>query len=61
VYFVASGSYEIYNTIRMGQHPITYWYNLGFSVPVTLIAGFVWRYDGTVAEFVAELARMVRR
>lgn len=50
VYLVASGSYEIYNTIRMGQHPITYWLNLAFSVPVTIAAGFLWRYDGSLAQ-----------
>jgi hypothetical protein len=50
VYFVASGSYEIYNTIRMGQHPITYWLNLAFSVPVTIAAGLIWRYDGSLAQ-----------
>jgi hypothetical protein len=61
VYFIASGSYEIYNTVRMGQHPITYWYNLAFSVPVTLIAGFVWRYDGSISDFIAELRRTHRR
>jgi hypothetical protein len=55
VYFIASGSYEIYNTIRMGQHPITYWYNLGFSVPVTIIAGVVWRYDGSLRDLAADV------
>jgi hypothetical protein len=55
VYFVASGSYEIYNTIRLGQHPYTYWYNLWFSVPVTIIAGLVWRYDGSMKDFLNEL------
>ena len=53
VYFIASGSYELYNTMRMGIHPVTYWYNLAFSIPVTLIAGFVWRYDGSIADFIA--------
>jgi hypothetical protein len=47
IYFVASGSYEIYNTLRMGQHPVTYWQNLAFSVPVTIAAGLLWRYDGS--------------
>lgn len=56
VYLIASGSYEIYNTIRMGQHPITYWYNLGFSVPVTLIAGMVWSYDGSLADLWREIS-----
>jgi hypothetical protein len=50
VYFVASGSYEIYNTIRMGQHPVTYWQNLAFSVPVTIAAGLLWRYDGPLSD-----------
>lgn len=61
VYAVASGSYEVYNTIRMGQHPITYWWNLAFSVPVTIAAGLIWRYDGSVADFFAEVARRRRR
>jgi hypothetical protein len=55
VYFIASGSYEIYNTIRMGEHPVTYWYNLWFSVPVTIIAGVLWGYDGSVGDFVKDL------
>ena len=50
VYLVASGSYEIYNTLRMGHHPVTYWWNLAFSVPVTIAAGLLWRYDGSFAE-----------
>lgn len=60
VYFIASGSYEIYNTIRMGRHPITYWYNLGFSVPVTLIAGFVWSYHGSIRDLVALMHDAIR-
>lgn len=60
VYFVASGSYEIYNTIRMGQHPITYWYNLAFSVPVTIIAGVIWRYDGSLTDFIRETSTAAR-
>ncbi len=44
-YGVGSLSYEVYNSIRMGHHPITYWENLFFSVPVTIIAGTVWRAD----------------
>jgi hypothetical protein len=58
IYFVASGSYEIYNTIRMGHHPITYWWNLAFSVPTTIAAGLVWRYPGSLADFVQELRAM---
>ena len=57
IYFVASGSYEIYNTLRMGQHPVTYWYNLGFSVPVTIMAGLIWRYEGTLLELLREIRR----
>lgn len=57
IYFVASGSYEIYNTLRMGQHPITYWLNLAFSVPVTIAAGLIWRYDGTLRGLLAEIRR----
>ncbi len=55
VYAIASGSYEIYNTIRMGEHPITYWYNIGFSVPVTIIAGLLWSYDGSLRDMLAEV------
>jgi hypothetical protein len=52
LYLVASGSYEIYNTIRMGQHPVTYWENLAFSVPVTIAAGMLWRFDGDLRALV---------
>jgi hypothetical protein len=55
VYLVASGSYEIYNTLRMGQHPVTYWENLAFSVPVTIAAGLLWRYDGSLRDLLREL------
>lgn len=60
VYLVGSGSYEVYNTIRMGRHPITYWENLFFSVPVTVMAGLVWRWNGSVADFVREVRRSLR-
>ncbi|MBI2895330.1 MAG: hypothetical protein HYY06_17375 [Deltaproteobacteria bacterium] len=60
VYMIGSGSYEIYNTLRMGHHPITYWENLFFSVPVTVMAGLVWRWDGSIADFVRELRRALR-
>lgn len=60
VYLVASGSYELYNTIRMGQHPVTYWQNLAFSVPVTIAAGLVWRYDGSLRDLLRELRSEVR-
>ncbi|MFH1434259.1 MAG: hypothetical protein ABIJ56_00960 [Pseudomonadota bacterium] len=56
VYFIASGSYEIYNTLRMGFHPVTYWENLQFSIPVTIAAGLLWQYDGSLAD----LLRLVR-
>lgn len=52
VYFVGSGSYEIYNTIRMGQHPVTYWENLFFSIPVTIIAGLIWQFDGSFKDLI---------
>ena len=61
VYFVASGSYEIYNTIRMGMHPVTYWENLFYSVPTTIGAGMIWSYDGSLAELVTELRDTVNR
>jgi hypothetical protein len=57
VYLVASGSYEIYNTIRMGQHPVTYWQNLAFSIPVTIAAGLLWRLDGSITELLRRLRR----
>jgi hypothetical protein len=60
IYFIASGSYEIYNTIRMGEHPATYWYNLGFSLPVTLIAGFIWRFDGSLADLLAAVVNAIQ-
>lgn len=56
VYFIASGSYEIYNTLRMGFHPVTYWENLCFSIPVTIAAGLLWQFDGSLAD----LLRLVR-
>lgn len=60
IYFVGSGSYEIYNTIRMGRHPITYWENLFFSVPVTIMAGIVWGYDGSVTDLLADVRKAFR-
>lgn len=50
VYFAASGSYEVYNTVRVAQYPVTYWENFFFSVPVNLAAGMLWRYDGSLAD-----------
>lgn len=47
VYFVGSGSYELYHLVIFDQHPPTYWPNLFFSVPVTIIAGILWSYNGT--------------
>ncbi|MCA9583003.1 MAG: hypothetical protein KC416_14485 [Myxococcales bacterium] len=54
IYVVASGTYEVYNTIRMGAHPVTYWWNLAFSMPVTVVAGLVWSYDGTMRDLLRE-------
>lgn len=61
VYLVASGSYEAYNTIRMGTPPVTCWLNLAFSVPVTIIAGLIWAYSGSVSDFLRELRALTRR
>jgi hypothetical protein len=61
VYLVASGSYEIYNTVRMGQHPVTYWQNLAFSAPVTIAAGLLWRYDGSFARLLRDLRGALSR
>jgi hypothetical protein len=61
IYFIASGSYEIYNTLRMGHYPVTYWENLAFSVPVTLVAGFLWQFDGTLAELFRILRNALAR
>lgn len=60
VYFVASGSYELYHLAVNGQHPITYWENLTFSVPVTIVAGLVWRFDGTLRELLTTLVTPTR-
>lgn len=59
IYFVGSGSYEIYHLVIFDQHPPTYWPNLFFSVPVTIIAGILWRYDGTLREFFEELRALL--
>ena len=59
VYFVGSGSYEIYNTIRMGLHPVTYWENLLFSIPVTIAAGLLWRYDGSLNDLLQGIKRVM--
>lgn len=55
LYFTASGTYEIYNTLRLGEHPVTYWYNLAFSVPVTIIAGTLWSFDESLAKLLHEI------
>src|SRR6266542_4186283 len=60
IYLVASGSYEVYNAVRMGQHPVTYWQNLAFSVPVTIAAGLVWRYDGSLLDLLRDIRSKVR-
>ena len=60
VYAVASGSYEIYNTLRMGYHPPTYWENLFFSVPTTIGAGLLWRLDGSLGELLGRVRRAFR-
>ncbi len=56
VYAIGSGSYEIYNTIRLGHHPVTYVENLLFSIPTTLAAGLVWSYKGTLKELLREIS-----
>ena len=61
VYLVGSGSYEVYNTVRMGMHPVTYWENLFFSLPVTIIAGVVWRFDGSLRALLAAVLGVLRR
>ncbi len=55
VYVVASGDYQLYNTLRLGRHPPTFWENLFFSVPVTILAGLLWRLDGTLLEVLRSL------
>lgn len=59
-YFIASGSYEIYNTLRFGFHPPTYWENLFFSVPVTIVAGLIWNVEGSLAAITSVLLDRVR-
>ena len=61
IYFVGSGSYEIYNTLKLGQHPDTYWVNLSFSVPVAIVAGLVWRYPGSLADLYREVLASIGR
>ncbi|MFU8807391.1 MAG: hypothetical protein ACNA8W_26515, partial [Bradymonadaceae bacterium] len=55
IYFVGSGSYELYHRVFFDGHPPTYWQNLFYSVPVTIIAGILWRYDGTLREMWTEI------
>ena len=55
IYSVGSGSYELYHLVIFEQHPPTYWPNLFFSVPVTIIAGILWRYDGTLRQLFKEI------
>ena len=57
IYLVGSGSYQLYNVILLGRHPETFWENFAFSIPVTITAGLLWRYDGSLMD----LARDVRR
>ena len=60
IYFVGSGSYEIYHLLIFGQHPPTYWPNLFFSVPVTIIAGILWQYNGTLGQLLEEIRGLLR-
>lgn len=60
VYAIGSGSYEIYNTLRMGQHPPTYWPNLFFSVPVTLVAGLIWGFPGSLRDLGKNMRSVLR-
>ncbi len=55
IYFVGSGSYEVYHLIVWDQHPPTYWENVFYSIPVAIIAGILWRYDGTALELIQEI------
>ena len=57
IYFVGSGTYELYHLVRNGWHPPTYWENLFFSVPVTIVAGILWRYDGSLRDLLDEIRR----
>ena len=59
IYFVGSGSYEIYHLVIFDQHPPTYWPNLFFSVPVAIIAGILWRYDGTLMDLFEEISGLL--
>lgn len=60
IYFVGSGSYELYHLVIFDQHPPTYWPNLFFSVPVTIIAGILWRYEGTLGALFEELRGLLK-
>lgn len=57
VYLVGSGSYELYHLLVNGRHPVTYWENLLFSLPVAVCAGLLWRLDGTLSQLAGWLRR----
>jgi len=59
IYFIGSGSYEIYNTIKLGYHPPTYWENLFYSIPVTIIAGLLWQFEGSLKDLFAAIGRVL--
>lgn len=57
IYLVGSGSYQLYNLIRLGHHPPTFWENFFFSIPLTIVAGLIWRFDGTLLQLLGEIRR----
>ena len=61
IYFVGSGSYELYHLVVWDQRPPTYWENVFYSIPVTVIAGILWRYDGTLIELIDEIRATLSR
>lgn len=60
IYLVGSGSYQLYYLIRFGGHPATFWENFAFSIPVTIIAGLIWRFDGSLLDLMRAVRRVVQ-
>lgn len=60
IYACGSGSYELYHLARSATHPVTYWENLFFSIPTAIVAGIIWRLDGTLREIVARVRSPAR-
>lgn len=52
IYICASASYELYNWWHLGYWPpLTYWVNLWYSSLIFFAAGMLWKFEGTLPEF----------